>query len=307
MKSTLLFLLMAALFCVAACEDGGIPDESTAVITESGSQAPTDTESDTETSDGSESEYVTETETETEAPPPEVPAPSILSLLKNASLPVGRTMYVWGGGWNEADDGAGEDAVTIGISERWAEFAALQSSDYDYKQTKYQIRDGLDCSGYVGWAVYNTLETENGKEGYVTSSTKMAEEYALLGLGTFTAAEDVADHKAGDVMSRNGHVWIVVGTCADGSVLMLHSSPPGVMFSGTRLPGGGDSEASLLAERIMAERYPEWYARFPKCSRSNKYLEDSSAMRWHRHVLADEEGLSEMTAEEIVALIFDEK
>lgn len=304
MRSTLLFLLTAALFCISACEEGGLPDESTVLTSDVAVES--STESDTEYVTETETETETDAPTDTEAPSPEAAAPSILSFLKNATLPVGNTMYVWGGGWNETDDGAGEDAMTIGVSERWAEFAAQQSSDYDYKETKYQIRDGLDCSGYVGWAVYNTLETENGKEGYVYSSSKMAEEYAKRGLGTFTAVEDVTDYKAGDIMSRQGHVWIVVGTASDGSVLMLHSSPPGVIFSGTRLPDGGDSEAVALAERIMSERYPEWYARFPDCSRSNKYLEDSSAMRWHRHVLADDEGLSEMTAEEIVLLIFDE-
>lgn len=303
MKNTLLFLLILALFCISACDGGGADTDSSPITTESAAESYTETE--TETAIESETEWVTEAESETEPLDEEEPLPSILSLLKNAVLPVGNTMYVWGGGWNEADNGAGEDAVTIGVSERWAEFAALQSADYDYKTTKYQIRDGLDCSGYIGWVVYNTLETENGKEGYVTSSTAMAKEYADRGFGTFTAAEEVTEWRAGDIMSRSGHAWIVVGACEDGSVLMLHSSPPGVIFCGTSLPGGGDSEAVLLAERIMSERYPEWYSRFPDCSRSNKYLTDSSSMRWHRTVLADDEGLTEMTAEEIVELIFE--
>lgn len=299
-----------ALFCLSACEEGSDAVDPSPLTTESaaGSVAATQTETaiESDTEKATETEIETETESETKLPEAD-PYPSILSLLKNAALPVGKTMYVWGGGWNESDDGAGEDAVTIGVSERWAEFAALQTADYDYKTTKYQIRDGLDCSGYIGWVVYNTLETENGKEGYVTSSTTMAKEYADRGLGVFTSAEDVTEWKAGDIMSRSGHVWIVVGACDDGSVLMLHSSPPGVIFCGTSLPGGGDSEAVSLAEKIMSECYPEWYARFPDCSRSNKYLTDSSAMRWHRNILADDEGLSEMTADEIVELIFDEK
>ena len=120
--------------------------------------------------------------TETPTPTPEpVEKTSILGFLQTAILPVGQTMYVWGGGWNEEDTGAGVEAVTLGISPAWAEFAAKQDAAYDYKKTKYQIHDGLDCSGYVGWVVYNVLETENGKDGYVLSSTKMAEEFASHG------------------------------------------------------------------------------------------------------------------------------
>ena len=45
--------------------------------------------------------------------------------LRTALLPVGSTMYVYGGGWNEADTGAGIEAVTLGVSAEWAEFAAM--------------------------------------------------------------------------------------------------------------------------------------------------------------------------------------
>ena len=41
---------------------------------------------------------------------------TLKELLLTALQPVGSTMYVWGGGWNEADTGAGPDAVTIGVS-----------------------------------------------------------------------------------------------------------------------------------------------------------------------------------------------
>ncbi len=92
-------------------------------------------------------------------------------------------MYVWGGSWNEEDTAAGIEACTIGVSPRWAEFAAMQSAHYNYRYTRYQIHDGLDCSGYVGWAVYNTFESENGREGYVVKSTNMAKNFADRGWG----------------------------------------------------------------------------------------------------------------------------
>ena len=68
-------------------------------------------------------------------------------LLRTSILPVGTTMYVWGGGWNEEDTGSGIESVTIGLSPRWAEFAAGQGAAYNHNATRYQIHDGLDCAG----------------------------------------------------------------------------------------------------------------------------------------------------------------
>ena len=78
---------------------------------------------------------------------------SMSKLLKTSIQPVGSTMYIYGGAWNEADDGAGVEAVTMGLSPRWAEYAAMQNASYNYRNTRYQIHDGLDCSGYVGWVM----------------------------------------------------------------------------------------------------------------------------------------------------------
>lgn len=240
------------------------------------------------------------------APPPEADAASLLDLLRIAAEPVGSTMYIWGGGWNEEDTGAGVEAVTLGLSPQWAEFAALQDSSYNYKNHRYQIHDGLDCSGYVGWVVYNLLETDNGQPGYVYSSTDMAQMLADRGLGSFIPAEDIEQWLPGDIMSMKGHVWISLGMCDDGSVLLVHASPPGVIFCGTSLPDGSDSKAVELARRIMAEHYPDWYSRYPRCDRSYSYLEKSSAMRWSSEKLSDAEGLREMGAEDIVNAIFCE-
>ena len=90
-------------------------------------------------------------------------------------------MYIWGGGWNEEDTAAGIEATTLGLSPNWAAFAGKQNAGYNYKNHRYRIHDGLDCSGYVGWAVYNTLETENGRPGYVYKSTDMPQKMAARG------------------------------------------------------------------------------------------------------------------------------
>lgn len=236
--------------------------------------------------------------------PPEPDTVSILDFLTIATQPVGNTMYVWGGGWNEEDTGAGIEAVTLGLSPQWAAFAAAQGADYNYKDTRYQIHDGLDCSGYVGWAVYNIMETENGRPGYVCASTKMAQTLAQRGLGEYIPAEDMEVWLPGDIMSMKGHVWIVVGMCDDGSVLLLHASPPGVIFSGTTLPDGSPSQAVALAQQIMQTHYPDWYARFPDVSRPHSYLTGSSAMRWSDAMLDDKEGLRSMSAEKVIQAIY---
>lgn len=245
-----------------------------------------------------------ETTLPTETLPPEPDPPTIADFLRIAIQPVGQTMYVWGGGWSQEDTGAGVEAVTLGLSPRWAEFAAAQDSSYNHKNTRYQIHDGLDCSGYVGWAIYNVLETENGQPGYVCKATVMAKALSDRGLGDFIPAANMTQWLPGDIMSMKGHVWIALGMCGDGSVLLLHASPPGVMFSGTLLPDGSESQASTLAKQIMQERFPDWYSRYPRCARSHAYLTGSSAMRWSSELLADPEGLRDMTAEEVVNLIF---
>ena len=108
---------------------------------------------------------------------------SLENFLEIAMEPVGQTMYVWGGGWNEEDTGDGVEAVTIGVSDQWASFFEEQDASYDYQNTLYQIHDGLDCSGYVGWAIYNLMQTESGQEGYVMKSGEMAKAFADFGWG----------------------------------------------------------------------------------------------------------------------------
>lgn len=302
------FLLLGACQSVPIMnETGNGAEEITVAPTMT--HAPTETPTPTPTIAPTETPTPTPTMAPTETPTP-IPTEvvtektSLLGFLQIAVQPVGQTMYVWGGGWNEEDTGAGAEAVTLGVSPAWAEFAAKQDETYNYQETRYQIHDGLDCSGYVGWAVYNVLESENGKEGYVLSSTKMAEEFASRGLGEYIPAREMTYWQAGDIMSMKGHVWIAVGTCEDGSVLLLHSSPPGVSFCGTELADGSKSLAVSLAEHMMQTYYPEWYAKYPECSRPHSYLTNSSAMRWSREVLSDKEGLAGMSAEEVVFVLY---
>jgi hypothetical protein len=225
---------------------------------------------------------------------------TVKQFLQIALLPVGETMYVWGGGWNEEDTAAGPEAMTIGVSPRWREFFNRQTSGYDYRNTRYQIHDGLDCSGFVGWALYNLFPNDTG---YVMFAKDMVQTFANYGWGTRTASNNVRDHKAGDIMGNNGHVWISLGTCSDGSVVILHSSPQGVMINGTQA-GSSMTDAVWLAEHYMKNYFPLWYDKFPDLRRGGSYLTDFDRFRWNTETLADPEGYRDMDAAAILADLF---
>lgn len=239
---------------------------------------------------------------------------TIKNLLQTALAPVGSTMYVWGGGWNKADTGAGKEARQIGLSPKWRTFAKNKTSSYNYRNYRYQIHDGLDCSGYVGWCVYNVLNTENKKKGYVYSASKQAKRFADKGFGSYYAANKIRDYCAGDIMSSTcgccGHVWIVVGECKDGSVVLLHSSPAGVQLSGTVTPKGKkNSQAYQLAQKYMKKYYKTWYKKYPDVRRGSTYLSHYSQMRWNvtgkKVILSDPDGYQNMSAEEVLKDLFE--
>lgn len=233
---------------------------------------------------------------------------TLKKLLQTALQPVGSTMYVWGGGWNKADTGAGTEAVTIGVSPNWKKFFNKQTSSYDYNTTRYQISNGLDCSGYIGWCIYNILNTESGNEGYVMAASKMASDFASRGWGTYTARNKVKNYRAGDIMSSSGHVWMVVGQCSDGSVVLLHSSPPGVRLAGTPSSSGStNSQAVKLATSYMKKYYPKWYAKYPSCTASSQYLTNYARMRWDLSgdmIMTDPDNYRNMSAAQILKDLF---
>ncbi|MCR5214227.1 MAG: hypothetical protein K6E10_07405 [Eubacterium sp.] len=236
---------------------------------------------------------------------------SIKGFLQTAMKPMGTTMYIYGGGWNEEDTGAGDEARSIGLSDKWAEFASQQTSSYNYKDYDYKkdvnvIHLGLDCSGFVGWALYNTLETEDGNAGYVDYYNRVLERLEREGYGTLTMASGVTDYKAGDIMKTASHVWIVIGSCQDGSVVLLHSSPPGVMLSGTATPDGTkNSQANTLATYYMKTYYSDWYSRYPDSSRGASYLSSYNQFRWTvSDAFADDEKYQSMNATEVLYDLF---
>ena len=241
---------------------------------------------------------------------------TIETLLETALQPVGSTMYIWGGGWDDADSEAGGTSTRIGLSLQWEAFAKQQDATYDFEQHRYERENGLDCSGYVGWVLYNTFETKDGQPGYVTTSTDLAESLANRGWGILI--HNPKTFTPGDIVSMKGHVWIVLGTCEDGSVLLVHSSPPGVSVCGTNavyvdgeyqeeMGDGKKSMAVTLAEAYMTTYHSNWQEKYPNRLVGENYVEDVVVFRWSENTMLDANKTQSLSAEEILEKISAKK
>lgn len=226
---------------------------------------------------------------------------SMQELFETALEPMGSTMYVWGGGWDSENACAGRSARQLGVSKQWAKFAGAQNADYDFEEHRYEAENGLDCSGYVGWIMYNLFETRNGRKGYVTFSTEMAEDFASRGWGKLI--KNPHTFLPGDIVSMEGHVWISLGTCADGSVLLMHSSPPGVSVCGTVIPGSANSIAVQLATEYMSANYPKWQEKYPNRTVPETYLEQVTVLRWNSKTLEDAKEYQSLSGEALIDLL----
>ena len=262
---------------------------------------------------------------------------TVKNFLLTGMMPVGTTLYIYGGGWDWQDIGSSIQARTIGVAPDWVRFFENNDASYTYKEqdgdeekadpaTSYYpyggyneyYYAGLDCSGYLGWTIYNTLETEN----------EFAKRLSDKGFGEWTQdimmpdGENGYEMTPGDIMSINGHVWISLGTCGDGSVVIIHSTPS---MSRSGQPGGGvqisavgydeECEAYALADKYMSEYYPEWYGRYPiyLCD-PDKYFsfkgEDAGKFTWNiedsGYGLTDPDEIREKTPDEVLKLLFAE-
>jgi len=216
---------------------------------------------------------------------------------------MGKTMYIWGGGWDVDDEQSGAGSTIIGVSPVWEEFAKKQDSNYDYENYRYKRELGLDCSGYVGWVIYNLFETESGKEGYVTFSTEMAENFANRGWGKLY--KNKKQFLVGDIVSMDGHIWMYLGSCPDGSGVIIHSSPMGQTYGGgvqlagtTDAAGNRNSQGYRLADAYMKKYFSDWPYATNVCSVSYR----SSAVGYARWK-SDPDGIQAMSAEQVLKTI----
>lgn len=243
---------------------------------------------------------------------------TVLNLLRTAMQPMGTTLYIYGGGWNEQDTGADVAARAPLPSPAWRAFFLSQNAAYDYRRfldPRFR-RCGLDCSGYLGWTLCATLHSQPQNVGYVCPSTEMAGLLAARGLGTLLRFPTA--FLPGDVFSMSGHVWLCVGACRDGSLVIAHSSPTPDRIGTGR--GGGvqlsaipacDSrprcEALDLARHYMSQ-FPVWNRRYEAVSRPRALYTvpgtdaNSGLFRWS--ALRDPEGIRSMTAGQVLQKLF---
>ena len=268
---------------------------------------------------------------------------TLKNYLQTAMNPVGTALYVYGGSWDWQDVNSSNQALTIGLPHSWIDFFQQQDANYTYKNSADPAHSyyphnswnqyyyaGLDCSGYVGWVVYNVMHTQNSvntdNDGYVMSAVKMAKTFADKGWGTWT--RDIKSFKPGDIFSMSGHVWTVLGVCDDGSIVFLHSTPSdskagqgggGVQLSALNPNSDDDKncEAYKLVTKYMTKYYPEWSERYDAVLRSyisyatpatgTKYKETwSGNFSWNLDGtgLTDPDGYADMSAAEILADLF---
>lgn len=260
---------------------------------------------------------------------------TLKNFLALAMEPVGTVLYIFGGGWNWQDTGTGRLAGRMGVAEQWRTFFCEQDACFSYRNDADPPHSyypaygyntygyaGLDCSGYIGWAVYNLFETQDDRPGYVVRAVDMAKAYAEeYGFGTWTREiPDSSVFVPGDIFSIQGHVWICLGRCGDGSLVILHSTPSdsvrGCPGGGVQLSGLGedpDCEAVRIAETYMKKYYPEWSKRYCAVLKPySRYVdlegEQTGKFSWRTGAggLADPDGYTKKSAEEILKDLFGE-
>lgn len=230
---------------------------------------------------------------------------TIKNYLLGALQPVGKALYVWGGGWN--------DSTRKGISPTWQSWYNSQSSDYDYNDYRdlstANRAKGLDCSGFVGWAAYQVMQTKsNVGYGYTVVAAEVGSYYKSLGWGTIKTQSDLSKDswtlKAGDVGYNSGHTWIVLGQCSDKSAVIVHSTPnAGCQISGTPTPSGDyNSEAIALAKKYMSKY--SGYTKYSYHTSSGNYVRNGNYLRWNTSTLSDPDGYRNKTADKILADLF---
>ncbi len=233
---------------------------------------------------------------------------TIKNYLKGALLPVGKCLYMWGGGWTQS--------THKGVPQEWIDWYNKQDASYNFNNyrdlTVANRIKGLDCSGFVGWTCYQVMHTKSGEgSGYTVVSGSVGSSYEARGWGTIITQAYLAetDYKicAGDVGYNSGHTWIMLGQCKDKSAVIVHSTNhAGVQICGTPTPSGNySSEAIALAKKYMAH-YAGYNGKYAGCYRpsSGNYVRNGQFLRWNRATLADPDGYTKKTADQILFDLF---
>lgn len=254
---------------------------------------------------------------------------TLKNLLAAALQPVGTTLYLYGGGWNWQDDGPARQAVSIGLPQSWVAFFQSQGPDFAYRADSCPAHSwypfggynqyyyaGADCSGYLGWTIYQVMHTLSSGGGYVCPAAGMARCLAeRWGFGTWSRQAEAGAFRPGDICSVKGHVWLCLGACRDGSLVILHATPSpsrtGKPGGGVQLSGLGSTpgcRAAELAKYYMSACFPAWSGRYRAVWKPlDRYtaLDGETAGRFSWHLggagLLDPEGYGRLGAEDILS------
>ena len=223
-------------------------------------------------------------------------------------MPVGKALYVWGGGWNDSTRKGLSDTMT-----NWYNKWSANPSGYDYNNYRdlstSNRAKGFDCSGFVGWAAYQVMQTQsNVGYGYTVVSGEIGSYYSGKGWGSIVNQSYLSQNgwtlKPGDIGYNSGHTWIVIGQCSDKSVVIVHSTPQaGVQISGTTTPTGDYSSQAVA----LAKKYMSMYAGYNIFSYHpsvGNYIRNGNFLRWNSSVLSDPDGYGNMTADQILYDLF---
>ena len=170
--------------------------------------------------------------------------------IKTALMPVGKCLYIYGGGWNEnedpsredcrADTGANDETKTIGVPKIWENFYASQNSNYtpwdvddlDFEKNPPCVHWGVDCSGYLGWVLQNITSKTNGfdtnalnNEGWVTYA-----QWIGFGLQHLNYGERLANPKA-DIIDNPEDPYEPEVAEADTESNLQYSYVPGNIYT----------------------------------------------------------------------------
>ena len=231
---------------------------------------------------------------------------TIKNYLAGALMPVGKALYVWGGGWN--------DSKRKGVSPTWISWYNSQSSSYDYNNYR-DLSDanrakGLDCSGFVGWASYQVMHTKSGEgSGYTVVSGDIGSYYQnTLKWGQIVNQNYLSQTgwkmQPGDIGYDDGHTWIVLGQCPDKSAVIVHSTPQaGCQIAGTCTPDGDyDSQAIALAKTYMSKY--KGFTKYNYHTSCGNYIRRGNYLRWYSSTLSDPDGYKNKTAAQILADLY---
>lgn len=228
---------------------------------------------------------------------------TIKNYLAGALKPVGQALYVWGGGWN--------DSTRTGVSPTWQKWYLSQTSSYDYNDYRDlsvgNRAKGLDCSGFVGWAAYQTMRVDS-----TVVSGEIGDLYKGRGWGRVLTQSNITSSSyggkdvvyPGDIGFDDYHTWMILGQCSDKSAVIVHSTPQaGCQIAGTCTPSGDyDSQAIALARKYMS-RYAG-YSKYEYHTSCGNYIRRGNYLRWNTNTLSDPDNFRNKTANVILKELF---